>query len=165
MESYSLIIGLVLILLCIIPLWFFQRNQTKGLRKLTKAFKQSLANNNLTVNQPEFWNNSYGIGVDDMQGKLIYIKLKNDATREYVVDLSQIDKCSIQKKIQTSSSGKSGFNTIEALDLVLTRKNAEKQNDMLEFFNENEDRQLKGEEQIIEKWKKTIDGHIQKGKR
>ncbi|MGB4204048.1 MAG: hypothetical protein WBJ84_00320 [Bacteroidales bacterium] len=165
MESYSLIIGLVLILLCFIPIWFFQRNQTKGLRKLSKAFKQSLANNNLTVNQPEFWNNSYGIGVDDSQGKLIYIKLENDVTREYVVDLSQIDKCSIQKKTQTSSSGKNSFQTIEGLNLVLTRKNAEKQNDILEFYNVIEDRQLKGEEQIIEKWKKTIDGHIQKGKR
>lgn len=164
MESYSLIIGVIFIILCIVPVWLFQRTQTRALRKLTKTFKQAISKNDLSIIQSELWNNTYGIGVDAAKGRLLYVRQMNDSEDVCVIDLSGIDKCSIQKKSHSASNGKSNYSIVDTLNLVLSYNIAERKADVLEFYDESKKLQMNGEEMLVEKWKNIIDSHIQKRK-
>ncbi len=164
MESYSLIIGVIFIILCIIPVWLFQRTQTRALRKLRRTFKQAMSKNDLSIIQSELWDNTYGIGVDDVKERLLYVRKMNESDDICVIDLTGIDKCSIQKKTHSASTGKSNYSIVDTLNLVLTYNNAEKQADVLEFYDESKKLQMNGEEILVEKWKNIINSHIQKRK-
>lgn len=156
MNTSSLLIGLFLVLLCIIPVWLFQRTQTKATRTLKKSFKQLAATNNLAITESDIWHNIYSIGIDNSKNKLLYLKHTESGDLATVADVSDLDKCIVERKIQQTGSGRHSIATVQHLDLVLTYRDSPNHKDVLEFYDESLGTQMNGESMLIEKWQKLI---------
>lgn len=164
MDTSSLVIGLILGLLCIIPAWLFQRTQNKATRILKKTFKQAATTNNLTISESDMWHNFYSIGLDNSKNKLLYLKHKDSDDQTVIVDLSTIEKCSMDRKTHQTGSGKHSATTINHLDLALIHNDAQHSRDLLEFYDESISSQLNGEPVLLEKWQKLITEKLAKAK-
>jgi len=160
MEPYSLIIGLFFVALFVLPVWFFQRSQNKEKRVLTKSFKQAASANGLSISQADLWHNIYGIGFDEKNKKLLYLKHSQEADHSILIDLRKIDKCSIQKQVNRSEHGKGSNNIIEKLNLVLVHNDDKNVKDSLEFYNEAICQNMDGDQNMAEKWQKFISAQL-----
>jgi hypothetical protein len=162
MEPYSILIGLFFIAIFIVPVWLFQRTQTKGARNLSKSFRQAASANGLSISQFDLWQNVYGIGLDEQHKKLLYLKHEKEKDHTAVVDLAIIDKCNIEKKINNIAKNKSSNGVTERLALVLTHNDDKNIKDSLEFYDESVSPLMNGELAKLEKWQKIISGKLVK---
>jgi hypothetical protein len=160
MESYSVIIGLVILSLFILPLWYFQRSQHKAEKNLSKLFKQIAVTNGLLLTQSDKWHNMYSIGIDDKHNRLLYLKHKSTGDQKQVIDLSTIAKCSIEKKIRNVGKGKHQSKVIENIKLVLTQQDVAHTQHVLEFYDVAESGLMNGEITLVEKWRYLIESKV-----
>lgn len=156
MNAFSLIFGLVILGLFIIPVVYFQRSQNKTMRELSKSFKRIAVSNGINVSKSDFWDNIYGIGLDDKNNKLLYLKHNNSNDVVAVLDVNDVDKCSIEKLTEHHSSKLKHEAVVNHVDLVITHRNGNQSKDLLEFYDESVSPRLNTELELAEKWRKLI---------
>lgn len=156
MDTTSIIIGLFFVAIFIVPIWLIQRSQNKSKGTLSKSFKQAASSNGLTITMSDFWANLYSIGVDEKNNKLLYLAHKESGDKVVVVDLSTLEKCSIERKTHQSGTGKHQETVTEHLDLKLIHNDAMHTSDRLEFYDESTSLHMNGEQILLEKWQKII---------
>jgi len=156
MNTFSLIFGLAILGLFLIPVFYFQRTQNKAMRELAKSFKQFAASNSINISKSDFWDNMYGIGIDDKNNKVLYVKHNNQNDVVAVLDMNDVDKCTIEKLTENHHTKRNHETVVNHVNLVITHSNGNKNKDLLEFYDESVSPRLNSELVLAEKWQKLI---------
>ena len=146
MDQSSLIIGIVLLIVCVLPFILFSLNNTKKRKNRIQNLIQKAKENNATIQEKDDWNQSI-IGIDKTNKLLFFSKKSEEFDKFISINISELQKCQIERT-------ENNLKTLEKLELELTF--ASKPTVVLEFFNKNETRLLVNEIELIQKWQKLL---------
>jgi len=162
MNTGSLIIGIVLVLLFVVPIYFLSRKSSNKDKKMLAYFKNQAEQNGLNVSQTEIWNNSYYIGIDQEAGKLFYLKKIEENEEKVLIGLREIEKCRVDNIFRTIKEGKYSTNITDRIDLKIKLNNSNGSEKTIEFYNAHGTGHLILSDQLhlAEKWAKIINQNI-----
>jgi hypothetical protein len=146
MDSTSLIIGIILLIVCVLPFILFSVNNSKKRKKRIQNLIQKAKENNATIQEKDDWNQSI-IGIDKTNKMLFFSKKSEEFDKFISINISELLKSRIER---TENKNK----VLEKLELELTF--ASKPTVVLEFFNKDETRILLNEIEIIQKWQTLL---------
>lgn len=164
MESGDLIIGAIILIAVFGIIYYMHKVQKSKENKYAKAFLELAAKENIAIDQHEFWNNIYAIGIDKQSKKVLYRKKKDDKEQIALIDLNEVDKCKKVEKSRMIKTPSGSSKVIDRLDLVFVYKNS-KSEKALEFYNGDESLSLRGEVPLIDKWNEIINAALKEGKK
>ena len=146
MDSTSLTIGIILMLVCVLPFILFSVINSKKRKKRIQNLIQKAKENNATIQEKDDWNQSI-IGIDKTNKMLFFSKKSEEIDKFISINISELLKCRIEKT-------ENKHNVLEKLELELTF--ASRPTIVLEFFNKDETRLILNEIEIIQKWQTLL---------
>ena len=156
--SIPFVVALVTVSIFLPYLWFIFIEKKEAIKR-KNYFKDILKNQNLKLTQEETWNNNF-IGLDELQKKIIFMKLETGSI-PVIIDLNDIKVCHIIKTEKEYKKDKKPLKTLEKVDLELIyfSKNPYL---ILNFFDTNEEFSENLEMARAEKWHLLITNNILK---
>ena len=146
MDSTSLTIGIILLIVCVLPFILFSVNNSKKRKKRIQNLIKKAQENNATIQEKDDWNQSI-IGIDKTNKMLFFSKKSEEFDKFISINISELLKCRIERT-------ENKHNILEKLELELTF--ASKPTVVLEFFNKDETRLILNEIEIIQKWQTLL---------
>ena len=146
MDSTSLTIGIILLIVCVLPFILFSVNNSKKRKKRIENLVKKAKESNATIQEKDDWNQSI-IGIDKTNKMLFFSKKSEEIDKFISINISELLKCRIER---TENKNK----VLEKLELELTF--ASKPTVVLEFFNKDETRLILNEIEIIQKWQTLL---------
>ena len=146
MDSTSLTIGIILLIVCVLPFILFSVINSKKRKKRIQNLIQKAKENNATIQEKDDWNQSI-IGIDKTNKMLFFSKKSEEIDKFISINISELLKCRIEKT-------ENKHNVLEKLELELTF--ASRPTIVLEFFNKDETRLILNELEIIQKWQTLL---------
>jgi len=156
MEFKSVIIGVVLILMFIVPiLYMIFWQSTKDKRRL-KKLKDLGSQNQMTLDHYEL-SNSLLLGLDSKSKKLIVVEPQNVIEFD-VIDLSKIDVSAISKKSHAETNKHSGKEPLIRVCLELIKNDPKQKVAEIVFYDEDDERNMDADVQLVlaKKWDELI---------
>lgn len=162
MDLSSLIIGLVLMSLFVIPIFFLSRKKASKDKQLLSHFTNIAEQQELKISQNDIWSRNYFIGIDQDANKLIYIKKTNENDDKVLFGLKEVELCRVDNVIRTIKEGKYSSNVTDRIDLKFKLKNSNAFEKTIEFYNAHgtENVILTNELELAEKWAKVINHKV-----
>lgn len=149
----STILGIVITLIMILPLYWLLSAGSKKRKKLSKKLTELASNKSCSLSQQDLWDRTT-IGIDESKKMLFYVSQTNHGLITHSIDVSTIKSCRINTidKDAVAANGKPTKVT-DRLELVISFTEAGQNEVSLEFYNTaNGSYGLSGELQLIEKW-------------
>lgn len=162
MDTGTIIIAIVFLAAFILPFYFFGRSKKNGAQSLTQTFSELAAKAGLNIVAPECWNKMYCIGLDPNAGKILYVKVKNGAAQEIVIDLAEIEKCRVVNHSKSAVAHNTATKVVEKIELVFTPFAAHHNEKTLEFYALAESLTIGNELKLAEKWKQLAEQQLKK---
>jgi dipeptide/tripeptide permease len=156
MSSNTIIIGLFLLILCILPVAVIDRNR----KKKKKIFQQSLTDlakkTNCNISEYEILNET-AIGIDKENHRLFFIRCTTGHEVQQTINLTEIKKCRMAETGRTVES----VRVTEKLELAFTPFAPGQQETSLNVYDVDIDNlTLSGEFQFTEKWVQLVNDHL-----
>lgn len=157
MDLPTLFIGIGMVALIILPMLYFHLDQKKKRAAFLNLFKLRAQQQHVQVTQWDVWSNYCAIGLDTQAKKLYYLKKRGEQEQQLVINLSDVEKCSIThlKRIQNEDQ------IIDRLELCFAMRAPKGPEKSVEFYSKDESMTLNGELQLVEKWKTIINAHLE----
>ena len=146
MDSTSLTIGIILLLVGVLPFIVFSIINNKKRKKRIENLIQKAKENKATIQEKDDWNQSI-IGIDKSNKMLFFSKKSEEFDKFISINISELLKCRIERT-------ENKHNVLEKLELELTF--ASRPTIVLEFFNKDETRIILNEIEIIQKWQTLL---------
>jgi len=154
------IIGLVITLICALPIILWSLNNYKKKKKKLEILKGLAKEHNCKVGQFDLTNKIL-VASDKSLQNIFHIKWIDDKTSIQVVDLNGVKSCEVNNFSKKSSNKKSSSGAIEKIELILKHQDAKKNEIALEFYNIERDGINLGDELLLaEKWCNIINSEI-----
>ncbi|MBU2940329.1 hypothetical protein KO494_12355 [Lacinutrix sp. C3R15] len=160
MDSTTTIIGVLIVFIIVLPIVAIQRSQTSKKKKSRKGFINEALQNNVTIDQPDFWGSYYAIALDTDQNKLIYSKIINEVYNTKIIELNQVRSCAIVRTNRTFKNKNTFKTETDKIDLVIEYKTTNKPKEVLEFYNVDVNIEMSNEVSLLEKWETKIKSNI-----
>lgn len=148
MDLGITIIGIIIILTCILPFILNSIKKRKQHKKVIDNLSNIAKMNDATIEINEIWNQS-AIGIDAKKKILFYSEKAEDDTTFKVLNLCEVQKCSVVKFQDKHQS-------LQRLDLTFDFFDKNKSEKSIAFYNENVTTSLVNELELIEKWNGII---------
>lgn len=146
MDTTSLIIGSIVLVICLIPIILFNYNSSVKQKIRYENLIQKAKENDAIIHEKDSWNATI-IGIDK-RNKLLFFSKKSDEFDKFIsINISDLLNCRIER---TENNDK----VLEKLELELTF--ASKPTIVLEFFDKNETRLIVNEIEMIQKWQNLL---------
>ncbi len=156
MDIKTTLVGVLIIAICIFPIVVFSIRKKRNDRKKLQSLRDFADRKNCIIHEYEICGN-YLIGMDEVKN-FVFFETKD----MQFVDLSEIKNCTI-RNFSKRVEGKSGSYSIpDSLSLCFIPKNKNISEECFEFFNSENNSQLVGELQSIEKWQQIISERLTK---
>jgi hypothetical protein len=163
MDSGSIIFISVIVLVLITLIVIGKINKKKKEKQLLQALLTVAEKNNSKITEFDLWNNSR-IGIDKATRKLFFIRKTETEEVTKVVDLHEILKGKVVNTSKSSNYKGSNQTVVERIELVLTNRDKNKPDVILEFYNAITDNPiLRNEIQLAEKWAGIVNGLVAGG--
>lgn len=136
MDNSSVMIGLFLLALFILPIVYVLVKQNSKDRKQKGLIKKVAAENNLNLDKLE----SYGhlsLGLDNQTKKLLIADFKEGFQHD-IIDLKKVDQIKLSKKLLPDTYSKSKKERIIHLSLCIEMQNASKITEIT-FYDEDDE--------------------------
>lgn len=154
MDLNTIIIGLVITTVIIVPLVYIQMSQNIQKKKAKNTFIADAKSKNIHVSEMDFWGTYYAIALDVSENKLVYSKKTEEETVWITADLNLVTDCYIHKTDRTIKNKTTNKIETDRIDLVLRTKGQEDY--VLEFFNVDINFEMTNEKVLLEKWQARI---------
>ncbi|SHJ71441.1 hypothetical protein SAMN04487911_1326 [Arenibacter nanhaiticus] len=155
MNTSLLLISGILVLCTFLPFLLFNKAGKSDIKLMSKQFKQMAEKGNLKLDVKENWGNSM-IGIDKVQNKLVFSKIKDGEPFTQMISINEIDKCEIITKTKLVRTNSKRESVLEKLHLELSFIAQDKNNLVLGFYDNQdiygEDFELKR----AQKWSELI---------
>jgi len=162
MNSGSLIIGIVLVLLFVIPIYFLSRKNSSKDKKLLTFFINMAEQQGLNLSQTEIWDSIYFIGMDQEAEKLFYLKKTEENEEKVLIGIKEIEKCRVDNVIRTIKEGKYTTSATDRIELKIKLNNSNGSEKAIEFYNAHGAGHLilSNQLHLADKWAKTINQKV-----
>ncbi len=157
MDLGSAIFGIFTLACFIVPVIYLQSKKSKEKKEVLKIFKALAQQQGLIISAHDFWNHCYAIGLDSEQNKLFYFKNQDGREQNVVIDLTEVEKCSVVNVNRMVNDNK----IIDRLGLSFAFRNPKLPEKILEFYTKEEGMPVNDEFQLSEKWKAIVDARLQ----
>jgi hypothetical protein len=152
MKISLIIISILLTFSVFFPLFLFIYNGFKNTSNIKHRIESLLKNNGIIYTTKETWHHNF-IGISNDNTKLTYVHFNTDEPKISTIDLTEIKECHILK---SQVKEKEKIIRLKNLDLEFIYKASNKPNEIVNFFNLDEDLSEDYELQRIEKWQQII---------
>lgn len=160
MDLSTTIMGIVILLICALPIILSAINRSRKKKKTLQVLFDFATKNNCKLNQYELSNN-LTIGIDIAAQMVFFAKQSKDNVILQQINLSQIQKCRLVNSSRSVKNKESNFSVVEKIELVFTYQDKNKKDGIWEFYNHLTDGPtFSGEMLFIEKWCKFINDKI-----
>lgn len=161
MDSGTIIIGAIVIAICILPFILIGNSIKKRKKKLLYSLFGLAAQKNSKITQYDL-GLDLAIGLDENAGSLFFFRRIKDKEIVEHIDVKAIQNCKVLNTGRTIRNSKENYQVTEKLELCITPKAKNRPDIFLEFYNSDENSQLDGELQLIEKWARIINDKVKK---
>lgn len=162
MDS-TLIIGIIIVLAIVSPIWWLIRSQSAGKRKLENEVAAQGNGFSLNITEHESWGSKV-IGIDREGEKAAFAVFGNPSNQLYVADLKQFSRCYAEKKLlDTKVKGATDTFTDILIHFVPRDKGA--RDVIFPIYSDAVDTSLGNELHISEEWIDKINGIIHRNSR
>ncbi len=152
METESIIIGILAILICALPFITQYRARRKREKSLFLSLQKISNQNGGNITEHEFCGD-FVIGFDEKSKFIFFFKFKNGQEVSEFVDLSKVQFCfDVKNKNQI----------MEQIFLCFTFKNKSQDDTRFELYDAEVNSQLSGELQFVDKWISKINEAVRK---
>lgn len=152
MDTSTIVLGILSVALFIIPLYYIQHKQKLKVSKAKQPFLDAATRQGLQLGQQDFWNEQFGIGLDEASNRLFYWHIDGQKPQESVIELDTV-KQSILENLHHDVNGN---RIIDSIGLRLSLIGAKVPNLYLPFYDKEGNMMLNGELQLAEKWNAII---------
>jgi len=159
METNILIVSVILIAIILIPIALVIKNSKKSEKLLSEALKSISKGHGLTIHEKSIWNNKC-IAIDIEKKVLLYFCIDKEIKSTELIELSDVDKCTLNKVAKNVKTGKDSYLHIEKLELIFHFKDKRILDSQIEFYNFENSLQLSNEHYLTDKWQKIINKYI-----
>jgi hypothetical protein len=160
MDSGSIIIAAILLAICIMPFVMMSINRQKREKQMLTAIMKIAGQHNCKVAQHECCGN-FIIGIDETKNVVFFYQPLKDSLIEKVVNLGEIQECEVINSSRSFGDGNGYYQVIDKLNLSFTPIARNGSPIVLNFYDAEQNVQLSGELQSIEKWGKRINQRLQ----
>lgn len=154
MDLGSTIVGTIILVICIVPFVIMHYNSVKKENKMLQSLNEIAQQHNCNISQHEFCGD-FVIGLDENKNFVFFFKQKKEKAISQFVDLSEIQTCKAVKSTRTIKSKDGDVRIPERVVLSYIPTNKGKAETRFELYDE-ENVQLIGELQLVDKWSKQI---------
>ncbi len=152
MDISTTIIGLILLALFVLPVFYAVKKSTASNNQILNRFRVEAAKHGMTLSTLDIWNDTV-IGVDQISRKFLYLKADEKHPKMIMVDLNEVKKCETSEVSRNKKSANGGKEkVIESIHLAFTFQDLKKSGVNLEIYDASHDLGLDGEVQLAEKW-------------
>jgi hypothetical protein len=148
MDLSNIIIGIVALALFVVPIMYIKSIQKKKAARHLQEFLDLGKAQQLTLTRHEFWDDNYGIGLDEGQQKLFYVNKFAGREQQLVVPLANMKQCTVS----TTNREANGSKIMEQIGLRFVSRNPKDREMYLEFYNREVNLMLSEELQIANRW-------------
>lgn len=160
MDFGTTIVGVIVLLICIIPFVVLNKNNRNRKKLVADRLSQLAERSNCSISQYDIWNNS-AVGIDDTTHQAFFTRKINDSETAHQINLLEVQKCRVMNTGKAVNRAEGNQKVIEKLELVLTYRDKDKRETVLEFYNRDFDSlTLTGELQLTEKWGKIFNDTV-----
>ncbi|MCK3683445.1 hypothetical protein [Maribellus sp. YY47] len=159
MDSGTVIVGLVLVAICVLPIVILNGRRAKKGRGMLQLITKVANEHNCNISEHEFCS-EYCIGMDKTNGFVFFAKEKDGTSEVRHIDLAPVKTCKINNTGRIVTYKNQNNKIIERLSLDFYPKEKDKGVVTWEFYNVEENLQLNGELQSVEKWQQTINNYL-----
>ncbi len=162
METGTVIIGVLFLMLFISPFIFLRDTEKKSREKFLKGALLNLAGiNNNSISECKTWNNSI-IGIDKVKHVVLFVSNNENVVFEKEIKLNEINKCKVVTKSHTTGFKKENYKVVDSISLAFECKRKTSPDEILDFYNDSFDGlTLSGELQIAGQWAKIVNDEIE----
>lgn len=150
MNTELVIVTIVLITICTLPFYLMSRKNIRKKKQNLKNLSGFAAKNACDVTRSDLWSDS-AIGIDRFNQMLLYSNNAADAGAYNIVGLIGIRNCAVTKS--ENANGR-----IKKLGLQISFANNPDVH--IEFYNEDRQRALNHELELVNKWRDIIGRHV-----
>lgn len=162
MFSGTTIIGLIIVLLCIIPIVLMFVSSKKKKARALNALKELATESNKKVAQFDQWKEN-AIGTDEAHTMIFAVRKMKDSVLKYAINLSGVRSCKVINRSRTVKFEGGNTTLIEQLSLQFEYKDPSKGEMVLDFYHNGYDTVAIADELLlIQKWEKLIQDALNK---
>lgn len=159
MDLGTFIVGVIALAICVLPFVLMIGGRKKKEKKLLLLVSTMAREHNCKISQYEFCD-EFVIGLDETANCLFFFRKSNDKETGQHINLAEIKTCKVISTGHTISNKEGSYKAIEKLELQFSFIDKNKTDLFLPFFKEEEDIELSGEIQVIEKWDKIVNERL-----
>ncbi len=156
MESGTIITGIIIISIFMLPFILVNKNKSKERKKFLSTLFDLAQKNKSVISMHIEWNNA-AIGIDKITHQLFFIRQNNGDKIEISIRLSEIKKCKLINSSREVSYKGDHCKVIDRLSLQFTFQDISKPPVLLDFYNDEYDNLTpNGEQKITEDWLQIV---------
>ena len=151
MDLGSAIIGIIVLGVFTLPFIITNRSRNKIKKQYLKSLLNIAEHNNCQIDQHEIFG-SFAIGLDETKKFVFFYRQTKNNVKEQSINLGLIQNCRVVNISRATNSKNRNEQVIDRLELNFLPMEHNQSEIKLEFYNADENAQLYGELQSIEKW-------------
>ena len=159
MNLGTAITGAIFIAVFMLPFIFMLNGRKKKEKQLLQSILSIANNYNCKISKHEVFD-ELAIGLDESSNQLLFYKKINENEIIQHINLAEIKSCKIINSGAIVNNKEGSYKSTEKLDLHFSFLDAKKPDILMEFFNAEENLELSGEIQLIEKWSKIVNDRL-----
>jgi len=160
MNFEILLIGIIISLVFILPIYLFGRSRSKHKKVLKKTLHQLANSTDCKIHISDVWND-FVIGLDSEKRILFFYQKNKDNESSQIIKINEIQKVRISSFSIKNEDRDKGQNYIDQSGIIISFHSSGKKDVFLEFYNSKYGNFSIGPElQIAEKWVKIINSNI-----
>lgn len=161
MDLSSLIMGLFLLALFVLPFVLVGRSNTKKRNQFLSRLNQLAQQQNCKIATRDSCSN-FIIGTDEKVSFLFFFKKSEEKEIAQSVNLAEVQKCTVLNTVKSLNGKEKGNSGSGKLVLSLLPVKKDSPEILLEFYNENDRLQLSDEFILINKWNEIVSKKLRK---
>jgi len=155
MNSGTIIVGTIILVSFILPFVLMIRSRKKKEKQLLMSLTTIANNHNCKISLHELFV-EFAIGLDEKANQLFFFrKIKENETAQHI-NLADVKHCKVNKTGHVIGNSGENYNTIDKLELQFSFLDKKNPDELLVFYNADENTQLSEEILTIEKWAKIL---------
>lgn len=155
MDITTTIIGLLLLALFIVPVIFLSKSGKKKKTRLSKDIQSEASRNNLSLTKFDSWNES-AIGIDDKNGKVIYIDESHADKDVRIFNLKDVKSFKTFPDLTNKSRQNTDYKKEPKISMGITFRDPSKSDLEITFYVPGFGKLKEEEKLLFEKWSEII---------
>lgn len=158
-DMTTVMLSLILSGAFLAPFAYYSFKKNKTEKSLSHSFNEFAKEYGVSPILVDKWRNHYTIGLDKSAKKLVYFS-HGDFPQQVIINLTEVNKVSLQEKFRIVIVGKEKRNILEFLALQFHFKDPHHLARTVEFYDGNLFTDQMGERVIAKKWLEVLSEEV-----